>query len=135
MPSAVRRIPSSAHSSAAGYATAATAPAAARVVVLAGACPLLDDGSTASLDDVAGQAAACVASLTRALADAGATRTDVMSTRVLVASEARADLVAAWEVVRAAFADHPVPSTLLGVTALGYEGQLVEIEAIAAVID
>lgn len=71
----------------------------------------------------------------RALADAGATLTDVISTRVLVASEARADLLAAWEVVRAAFADHPVPSTLLGVTALCYDGQLVEIEAIAAAID
>jgi hypothetical protein len=28
-----------------------------------------------------------------------------------------------------------VPSTLLGVTVLGYEDQLVEIEAVAAVLD
>jgi hypothetical protein len=40
-------------------------------------------------------------------------------------------LVAAWEVVRAAFSDHDVPSTLLGVTVLGWPDQLVEIEAIA----
>ena len=40
-------------------------------------------------------------------------------------------LRAAWEVVRAAFAGHDAPSTLLGVTALGYAGQLVEVEAVA----
>ena len=68
-----------------------------------------------------------------ALADAGATIHDVLSTRVLVASSSRADLATAWEVVRDAFADHDVPSTLIGVTVLGYDDQLVEIEAIAAV--
>jgi enamine deaminase RidA (YjgF/YER057c/UK114 family) len=59
----------------------------------------------------------------------------VISTRVLVASSTQADLVAAWNVVRDAFGDHDVPSTLLGVTVLGYEDQLVEVEAIAAVVD
>jgi hypothetical protein len=37
-------------------------------------------------------------------------------------------------VVAAAFGDHDAPSTLLGVAALGYEGQLVEIEAVAFVL-
>jgi hypothetical protein len=46
-----------------------------------------------------------------------------------------ADLVAAWTVVREAFGTHDVPSSLMGVTALGYADQLVEIEAVAAVID
>ncbi|GAA4224343.1 hypothetical protein GCM10022254_03560 [Actinomadura meridiana] len=41
----------------------------------------------------------------------------------------------AWGVVRTAFGDHDVPSTLMGVTVLGYDGQLVEIEATAAVLD
>lgn len=59
----------------------------------------------------------------------------MISTRVLVASTERADLALAWDVVRAAFGDHDVPSTLMGVTVLGYEDPLVEIEAIAAVID
>jgi len=45
------------------------------------------------------------------------------------------DLVAAWEVVRDSFGDHDVPSTLMGVTVLGYKDQLVEIEAVAAVLD
>lgn len=41
----------------------------------------------------------------------------------------------AWEVVRDAFGEHDVPSTLMGVTVLGYADQLVEIEAVAAVLD
>ncbi|NQD90576.1 RidA family protein, partial [Paenarthrobacter sp. CM16] len=60
---------------------------------------------------------------------------DVISTRVLVASSEQSDLVASWEVVRAAFGEHDVPSTLMGVTVLGYDHQLVEIEAVAAVMD
>jgi enamine deaminase RidA (YjgF/YER057c/UK114 family) len=70
-----------------------------------------------------------------ALADAGASAEDVLSTRVLVASSRQADLVAAWEVIRDSFGSHDVPSTLMGVTALGYKDQLVEIEAVAAVLD
>ncbi len=59
----------------------------------------------------------------------------MISTRVLVASSQQADLVEAWEVVRDAFGEHDVPSTLMGVTVLGYDNQLVEIEAVAAVLD
>ena len=47
------------------------------------------------------------------------------------ASSDRADLVAAWNVVRAAFGDHGPPSTSLGVAVLGYPDQLVEVEAVA----
>jgi enamine deaminase RidA (YjgF/YER057c/UK114 family) len=50
---------------------------------------------------------------------------------VFVASAERADLVAAWDVVSAAFGEHDAPSTLLGVAVLGYPSQLVEIEAVA----
>jgi hypothetical protein len=38
-------------------------------------------------------------------------------------------------VVRDAFGEHDVPSTLMGVTVLGYRDQLVEIEAVAAVVN
>lgn len=71
----------------------------------------------------------------RALAAAGATIEDVISTRVLVTSSAQADFVTAWEVVRDAFGDHDVPSTLMGVTVRGYDDQLVKLEAVAAVVD
>jgi enamine deaminase RidA (YjgF/YER057c/UK114 family) len=65
------------------------------------------------------------------LAAAGAALTDVVKTTVYVASADRADLVAAWDVVRAAFGDHDAPSTLVGVAVLGHPDQLVEVEAIA----
>jgi hypothetical protein len=37
-----------------------------------------------------------------------------------------------WEVIRDALAPHDPPSTLLGVAAIGYPDQLVEIDAVAA---
>lgn len=135
MPQAVTLVRSSALSDTAEYAYAATAPSEARLIFLAGSCPLEADGSTAGVGDYTAQAAKCVENMKIALAEAGATITDVISTRVLVASSTQADLVAAWEVVRDAFGDHDVPSTLLGVTVLGYDDQLVEIEAVAAVLD
>lgn len=135
MPSSVHLIRAADLSDVAEYAYAATAPAEARLIFLAGSCPLDEDGTTVAVGDYAGQAAACVETMTRALAAAGATIEDVISTRVLVASSDQADLVTAWQVVRDAFGDHDVPSTLLGVTVLGYADQLVELEAVAAVVD
>ncbi|WP_439691896.1 RidA family protein [Curtobacterium sp. SP.BCo] len=135
MTSVVQLIRSGSLSDVAEYAYAATAPADARLVFLAGACPLDPDGATVAVGDVRGQAARCVANLRTALDAAGAGIEDLVQTRVLVASSRRADLVAAWEVVRAAMGDHDVPSTLLGVTVLGYDDQLVEVEGIAAVAD
>jgi enamine deaminase RidA (YjgF/YER057c/UK114 family) len=135
VPHAVTLIRSTALSDVAQYAYAATAPAQSRLIFLAGACPLDEDGSTAPVGDYAGQAAKALETMRIALADAGAALEDVISTRVLVASARQEDLVAAWEVVRDFFGDHDVPSTLMGVTVLGYRDQLVEIEAIAAVID
>ena len=135
MPHAVTLIRSSTLSRVAEYAYAATAPAEARLIFLAGACPLSEDGSTAAIGDYAGQAAKAFENMRTALADAGASVEDVISTRILVASSRREDLVTAWEVVRNSFGSHDVPSTLLGVTVLGYKDQLVEIEAVAAVLD
>nr|WP_202453800.1 Rid family hydrolase [Streptomyces sp. SID4913] len=132
---AVTLIRSTALSDIAEYAYAATAPAESRLIFLAGACPLNDDGSTAAIGDYAGQAAKAMENMQAALAAAGASLRDVISTRVLVASARREDLVAAWQVVRDLFADHDVPSTLMGVTVLGYKDQLVEIEGVAAVLD
>ncbi|MEU8123762.1 Rid family hydrolase [Spirillospora sp. NPDC049024] len=135
MPRAVTLIRSASLSTVAEYAYAATAPAEARLIFLAGACPLNEDGTTAAIGDYAGQAAKALENLRTALADAGASLQDVINTRVLVASNRREDLVTAWQVVRDAFGAHDVPSTLLGVTVLGYTDQLVELEATAAVLD
>ncbi|KDQ67423.1 MULTISPECIES: RidA family protein [Streptomyces] len=135
MPRAVTLIRSTALSDVAEYAYAATAPADARLIFLAGSCPLNEDGSTAAVGDYAGQAAKALENMRTALAAAGAGLEDVISTRVLVASTRQEDLVTAWQVVRDTFGDHDVPSTLLGVTVLGYHDQLVEIEGVAAVLD
>jgi len=135
MPHAITLIRSASLSGVAEYAYAATAPAQSRLIFLAGACPLNKDGSTAAIGDYAGQAAKAIENMRIALADAGASLEDVLSTRVLVASARQEDLVAAWVVVRDSFGDHDVPSTLMGVTVLGYKDQLVEIEAVAAVLD
>ncbi|MFI6815946.1 RidA family protein [Nonomuraea sp. NPDC050328] len=131
----VTLIRSAALSDVAEYAYAATAPAGSRFIFLAGACPLDEDGSTVAIGDYAGQAAKAVENLRTALTAAGATLEDVISTRVLVASTRQEDLGTAWRVVRDSFGEHDVPSTLMGVTVLGYQDQLVEIEAVAAVLD
>ena len=68
-----------------------------------------------------------------ALRAAGADLDDVLKTTVYVATDDRADLVTAWEVVKRHFGNHDAPSTLLGVAVLGYPDQLVEVEAVAAV--
>lgn len=134
MPADIRLI-RSAELCDAPYAYAATAGAGARLIFLAGSCPLEKDGSTAAVGDFRGQARKCLENMTAALHAAGASIEDVVSTRVLVASTQRSDLGAVWEVVHDAFGDHDVPSTLVGVAVLGYERQLVEIEAVAAVVD
>jgi enamine deaminase RidA (YjgF/YER057c/UK114 family) len=112
------------------YAYASVAPPGA-LVFTAGACPLDENEVIVGAGDVRIQAQQAVANLAEALAAAGASLTDVLKTTVYVASSDSSELAAAWEVVRAAFADHDAPSTLLGVTALGYAGQLVEVEAVA----
>jgi enamine deaminase RidA (YjgF/YER057c/UK114 family) len=102
-----------------------------RAVFTAGACPLDLDGETVARGDIAAQAEQVMINLVTTLQAAGAQLTDVVKTTVYVASSQRADLVAAWNVIRAAFGDHDAPSTLIGVQVLGYPDQLVEVEAIA----
>jgi len=130
----VRLIRSDALASA-PYAYASIVPEGFRLIQLAGACPLDANGQVSPEFDVVGQASRCLDNLEIALAAAGATLADVVSTRVLVATIDREDLSAAWRVVAERFGGHDVPSTLVGVTVLGYPGQLVEIEAVAATLD
>ena len=103
----------------------------AALVFTAGACPLGPDGDVIGPEDVSAQARQVVSNLAEALAAAGSGLSRVLKTTIYVASSEREDLVAAWNVISSAFGEHDVPSTLLGVTVLGYPGQLVEIEAVA----
>lgn len=113
------------------YAYASVVDGPGRLVFTAGACPLDGEGKVVAPGDVTAQTERVVANLREALAATGCGLTDVARTTVYVASSDRADLVAAWQVVSAAFAEHDVPSTLLGVAVLGYPDQLVEVEAVA----
>ena len=112
------------------YAYAAQAHPAG-LILTAGACPLDEQGEVTAPGDIPAQMRQALGNLRIALDEAGVTIGDVLKTTVYVTTTDRADLVAAWDEVAAAFGEHDAPSTLLGVTVLGYPGQLVEIEAIA----
>jgi enamine deaminase RidA (YjgF/YER057c/UK114 family) len=111
------------------YATKAHEP---DLIFTAGACPLDERGEVVSPSNIAAQMRQALANLRTALAESGAAVADVLKTTVYVASSDRGDLVTAWNEVAAFFGEHDAPSTLLGVAVLGYPGQLVEIEAVAA---
>ncbi|MFI6180518.1 RidA family protein [Nonomuraea sp. NPDC051191] len=115
------------------YAYAAVADIPVRCVWVAGACPLDLDGKTVAPGDYAAQSHQVMRNLVTALDGAGASLTDIAKSTVYVASSRQADLVTAWEVYREYMGDHDAPSTLLGVTVLGYTDQLVEVEAVAVV--
>ena len=116
------------------YAYAALPPPGARLIFTAGACPLDEAGATVAPGDVAAQADQVMKNLRTALRAAGADLDDVLKTTVYVATQQREDLLTAWEVVKRHFGSHDAPSTLLGVSVLGYRDQLVEVEAVAALV-
>jgi enamine deaminase RidA (YjgF/YER057c/UK114 family) len=114
------------------YAYAARVDDASRLVFSAGACPIDQNGLTVAVGRLREQTGKAMDNLEVALRAAGVELSAVIKTTIYVASDRREDLQAAWEVVHERFGDHEPPSTLLGVTVLGYRDQLVEIEAVAA---
>lgn len=112
------------------YEYAAVAPPGARLVFAAGACPLNDAGEVVGPGDYELQTQTAFENLKTALEAAGSSLEQVVKTTVYVASDDRAQLLRVWAVVEESFAPARPPSTLLGVAALGYWGQLVEIEAV-----
>lgn len=112
-----------------GYAHAAVA-SGDRLVPTAGAVPLDAAGNLVGPGDRVAQTRQVLDNLGRALEAAGAGWEGVLTTTVHVVADVRADLSAVWGVVQDSPAA-PAASMLLGVSLLGYEGQLVEIEAVA----
>ena len=92
---------------AAPYAYAAAAPGTG-VIFTAGACPLDEQGHVVEPGDIAAHMRWAVANLQVTLKESGAKLSDVLKTTVYVCS-ARENLVAAWNVVAAAFGDHDAP--------------------------
>ena len=99
------------------------------LVFTAGACPLDEDGHVVEPGDLEAQAVRTVENLFTALRAAGAGADELLKTTVYVVANDRADLVRVWNAVAGRLGR--APSTLLGVSVLGYPDQLVEIEAIA----
>jgi enamine deaminase RidA (YjgF/YER057c/UK114 family) len=100
-------------------------------VFAAGACPIDTEGQVVEPGDIPAQTRRTLDNLVVALEAAGCALDDVLKTTVYVVSSDQADLLAAWDVVEERFGTDGPPSTLLGVTMLGYSGQLVEVEAVA----
>jgi enamine deaminase RidA (YjgF/YER057c/UK114 family) len=100
------------------------------LVFTAGACPLDDDGVVVAPGDLEAQADRAAANLLAALAEGGLGADALLKTTIYVAADERRDLVRVWDVASRVLGR--APSTLLGVSFLGYPEQLVEIEAVAA---
>ena len=108
----------------------AAAASGGRLVLTAGAVPLDAEGNLVGAGDRLAQARQVLGNLRAALGAAGAGPEDVLKTTVYVVTGDRSDLADVWGVVQESpFA--AAASTLLGVSLLGYEGQLVEVEAVA----
>ena len=101
-----------------------------RLVTTAGAVPLDAEGNLVGAGDLHPQARQTLENLALALEAVGATERDVIKMTVYVVAGERADLSAVWVAVQQS-SIAGAASTLLGVSMLALEGQLVEIEAIA----
>lgn len=120
----------------AGYAHV-TVTTAKRTAHLAGLCPLDADAAVVAPGDLSAQIEQVVANGLTNLAAVGVGPADVVRSVIYVVADASETLGAAWAQLTAselgpAFG---TASTLLGVTCLGYAGQLVEVDLTAALDD
>jgi enamine deaminase RidA (YjgF/YER057c/UK114 family) len=104
-----------------------------RRAYLAGQCPLDAAGELVGPGDLAAQVDQVVANALAVLAAVDASPEQVVRSVIYVASADRSDLAAVWDLLThsplaPAFS---TASTLLGVTALGFPGQLVEVDLTA----
>ncbi|MFJ8046307.1 RidA family protein [Kitasatospora sp. NPDC096147] len=117
-----------------GYAHTAVVEAGERLAFLAGGVPLDRDGELVGPGDPVAQTRQVLANLATALASVGSSLDRVVASTVYVVADRPGPLSEVWAVVDAsALHDGPHTSTLLGVSTLGYTGQLVEITVTAVV--
>ena len=107
---------------------------AGRLAFLAGQCPLDRSGAVVGIGDILAQVDQVAANASVALAAAGAGPEHVVRSVIYVVSDDGAVLSAVWRrllesPIAAAFS---TASTLLGVSRLGFAGQLVELDLTAA---
>jgi enamine deaminase RidA (YjgF/YER057c/UK114 family) len=104
---------------------------AGSLIFTAGACPIDVEGNVVAVNDVVAQALVAYDNLRAVLERYGAEPKHLIRTTVYVVGT-REDLVAAWAAIAERLLPYRPPSTLIGVTALGYANQLVEIDGVAA---
>src|SRR5215471_6306176 len=106
---------------------------ATRMVFLAGQCPLDERGQLVGTGDLGMQVEQVIRNIVTALSCVGATPDDVVRTVIYVVSSDRDDLSFVWSMLQNSDIATALStaSTLLGVSQLGYTGQLVEIDVTA----
>ena len=101
------------------------------LIAVSGTAPIAEDGSTACLDDAAGQTRRCLAIIRKAIEEAGGSLTDVTRTRIYLTE------ASLWEEVGRAhgefFSDIRPAATMVVVKSLLRDDWLVEIEADAMI--
>jgi enamine deaminase RidA (YjgF/YER057c/UK114 family) len=112
-----------------------TISSAGRLAHLAGQCPLdLAGHVVGSPGDFAAQTDQVIANCLAVLEAAGATPNDVVRSIIYVVSPQSGVLGEVWRQLNASALGpaFTTASTLLGVTSLGYQGQLIEVDLTAA---
>ena len=99
-----------------------------RRLYVSGQVPLDGSGELVGTGDAAKQATQCLNNLSLLLKHHDFGKEDIRRLVVYVAGS-RDEMTATWDRVVEWFGGAVPPATLLGVTLLGYEGQLVEIDA------
>jgi enamine deaminase RidA (YjgF/YER057c/UK114 family) len=125
----IERINAPALSQPPGYSHVVVA-SGSRLVTTAGAVPLDAEGDLVGAGDLLLQARQTLENLASALEAVGARERDVIKMSVYVVAGERTDLGVVWDAVQQS-GIAGAASTLLGVSMLAIEGQLVEIDAIA----
>lgn len=120
----------------AAAATPTVRVAAGQLLLANGVAPIDSVGDVASPDNVVAQTRVCLHNLGATLAAQGAGFADVATLTVYVAEGLPVDLTVAVDAVAEEFATAGVapvpPTTVVGVTVLPREGQVVALDAIAA---
>ena len=96
---------------------------------VAGQVPQDSSGQICNINDPYGQATRCLRNLELLLGCYDFAMNDIRHLTVYVVG-AHENLIAAWNAVLNYFLDDVPPATLIGVSLLGYEDQLVEMDAI-----
>lgn len=106
--------------------------AASSILFTAGAVPLDGEGNLLGDGDAQEQARVVARNLLTVLRENQYELDNVVKTTVYVVGEDSNVLTQVWKELEVqGLASSSIPSTLLGVSCLGYPGQLVEVEAIA----